>query len=398
MNSTQRRKGIRFPWQTDDEQSSASGISDAGGDAMAVPEDDVRGVLQRADAAPAEAAGEVVTSDQPVPEDFMHELVAAMRRVAEQQRDEAVEQLRAAVAEQTEGVRTAAETRAAELRDRAEQEITMIGEWEQLEVQRIHDEALSNTAARRQRLESDLVTNNAESEAAQEAADRVIASFQRSMEGFFEKLGATADPVAFASAAMHMPQPPALTPLPATSEPERPAEPVPWPDESASATSSEPAMTVEPAAGAAEAPAPEPIAAEAAAPAEAAAGELAAKAVAEAAVETAVPVAAKAAKAAKAAEPIAAEAAAPAEAAEVSTQIVVTGLTSFGAITSFKQSLEHAEGVRRVSLGLGAAGEFIFTAVHPEGFDLSSAIRTFESGAEFHVAEDRLSVTVGATV
>ena len=81
---------------------------------------------------------------------------------------------------------------------------------------------------------------------------------------------------------------------------------------------------------------------------------------------------------------------------ESTTQVVVTGLTSFGAITSFKQSLERVAGVSRVSLGLGTSGEFIFTAVHREGFDLSAAIQSFEESAQFATSNGQLRVTVGS--
>ena len=76
--------------------------------------------------------------------------------------------------------------------------------------------------------------------------------------------------------------------------------------------------------------------------------------------------------------------------------MLVTGLTSFGAITSFKQSLERVSGIHRVSLGLGTSGEFIFTAVHSPGFDLSGAIRSFEEAAQFAAANGQLRVTVGS--
>jgi hypothetical protein len=82
---------------------------------------------------------------------------------------------------------------------------------------------------------------------------------------------------------------------------------------------------------------------------------------------------------------------------ESTTQVVVTGLTSFGAITSFKQSLERVNGVNRVSLGLGTSGEFIFTAAHREGFDLSAAIQSFEASAQFATSNGQLRVTVGST-
>jgi hypothetical protein len=102
-----------------------------------------------------------------------------------------------------------------------------------------------------------------------------------------------------------------------------------------------------------------------------------------------------------AAEPAAATvapAAAPADerGEEATTQVLVTGLTSFGAITSFKQSLEHVAGIHRVSLGLGTSGEFIFTTLHRAGFDLAAAIRTFEESAQFAASDGHLRVTVGS--
>ncbi|MGZ6299417.1 MAG: hypothetical protein ACXWMN_02855 [Candidatus Limnocylindria bacterium] len=90
------------------------------------------------------------------------------------------------------------------------------------------------------------------------------------------------------------------------------------------------------------------------------------------------------------------EAPAEEEGEEAVTQVLVTGLTSFGAITSFKQSLESVAGVHRVSLGLGTSGEFVFTAAHRAGFDLSAAIRSFEETAQFVAANGQLRVTVGA--
>jgi hypothetical protein len=81
---------------------------------------------------------------------------------------------------------------------------------------------------------------------------------------------------------------------------------------------------------------------------------------------------------------------------EATTQVLVTGLTSFGAITSFKQSLEHVAGIHRVSLGLGTSGEFIFTTLHRAGFDLAAAIRTFEESAQFVASDGHLRVTVGS--
>ncbi|HYN64860.1 MAG TPA: hypothetical protein VES36_09690, partial [Candidatus Limnocylindrales bacterium] len=63
---------------------------------------------------------------------------------------------------------------------------------------------------------------------------------------------------------------------------------------------------------------------------------------------------------------------------EASTAIVVKGLGSFGAITSFKQALERVEGVRGVTLSLGPTGEFVYRASHADEFDLVAAIQSIE--------------------
>jgi hypothetical protein len=65
---------------------------------------------------------------------------------------------------------------------------------------------------------------------------------------------------------------------------------------------------------------------------------------------------------------------------EVATAIVVQGLGSFGAITSFKQALERVDGVHGISLALGPTGEFVYRASHDAGFDLVAAIEQIEQG------------------
>lgn len=77
--------------------------------------------------------------------------------------------------------------------------------------------------------------------------------------------------------------------------------------------------------------------------------------------------------------------------------VVVKGLSSFGSITAFKQSLESVEGVSEVTLSLGPTGEFVYRAVHSEGFDLQGAIAAMERGAAAveRQADGTLQVTVG---
>jgi hypothetical protein len=75
-------------------------------------------------------------------------------------------------------------------------------------------------------------------------------------------------------------------------------------------------------------------------------------------------------------EPGAATVAAPAE--PVTTEVVVKGLGSFGAITGFRQALSGVDGVEGVALSLGQTGEFVFRATHASDFDVRGAITTLE--------------------
>lgn len=85
-----------------------------------------------------------------------------------------------------------------------------------------------------------------------------------------------------------------------------------------------------------------------------------------------------------------------AEVADEATSIQVRGLSSFGAITSFKQSLERVDGIRSVTLGLGPGGEFVYTATHAPTFDLGGAIRAIEGdGVEIERDNGTLRVKVG---
>jgi hypothetical protein len=210
-------------------------------------------------------------------------------------------------------------------------------------------------------------------------------AFEAEMTSFFAQLNDIHDPAALAAELKRIPQPPSLTdPVVATSGDTAPPPAGPAPvaaEAAATAVEAEPVAASEPPAQ------PEP------APVETQVEPAAASAVAVAAAPAA------AAKAVEVDEPRAEAAAAPVaeeSGPEATTQVLVTGLTSFGAITSFKQSLERVDGVHRVALGLGTSGEFIFTAVHRAGFDLATAIRSFEESAQFVASDGQLRVTVSS--
>lgn len=340
---------------------------------------------------------------------FLQSLVDAMRKIAEQTRDDAMSQLRAAVAERSAHLRTETETRAAELHELANTDLSGVSEWEKGEIQRIRDEAGVKVKARNATLEAQLTANSAAGEGAVTAVQARVDAFEAEMNSFFSQLNDIHDPAALASALKRIPQAPSLadaaaapagdtapTPAVAASDatasmPEAAPEPMP-----------EPMTDAEPAAKAMAEPTNEPMAE--------AAGEVSAPApVADRGngmpqVKASIPMEVAAAHdedhdehviEATAEAPVAAPAEATAEVGEATTQVLVSGLTSFGAITSFKQSLERADGIHRVSLGLGTSGEFIFTAVHSAGFDVASAIRSFEESAQFVPGNGQLRVTVG---
>lgn len=78
------------------------------------------------------------------------------------------------------------------------------------------------------------------------------------------------------------------------------------------------------------------------------------------------------------------------------TEVVVKGLGSFGAITGFRQSLSNVQGIEAVALSLGPTGEFVFRATHAPGFDVGAAVAVLEGdGASVERrAEGGLRVTL----
>jgi hypothetical protein len=337
---------------------------------------------------------------------FLQSLVDAMRKIADQTREEALAKLRAAVAERSAGIRSETEQRAAELHEIADKDLAGIADWEQGEIQRIRDEAATKVSARNATLDAQLAANTAAGEGAMTAVEARVEAFEAEMSGFFAKLNDIHDPAALASALKQIPQAPSLTDAPAAPAGDTAPSPA-----AAVATQAAPAVTEVVPSSHVEVPESAQTAVDRSTSGTAAQESDAAMAPAAVATAVAEPVAEPEAEpeADTAAEPAAAKAtaetavgdapAAPAESegplAEATTQVLVTGLTSFGAITSFKQSLERVDGISRVSLGLGTSGEFIFTAVHREGFDLAAAIRTFEESADFVASNGQLRVTVG---
>lgn len=382
------------------------------------------------------------THDQ-APSDFLHSLVDAMRRVVEATRDRTLAEMREAVETEAGQLDMSRAARETALRQHAEAEISGVGSWERAEIERIRADALRKVQARGGQLDQELAelaaANTAEHAALAARAD----AYEREVSDFIEGLEGIHDPAAFAAAARRMPSPWSVkatqpiaasrpvAPAPVTPAPVAPAPVAPAPvAPAAEPRSAEPVAPVAqpvmaatpeatpeatPAAAAAEAPVVEAtVAPMQATPVVAETMKAEPMAVEPMAVEPVIaepvkPVAAPtngapagngvaSATDTTTSDVVPAEPVAPEPVPDQATAIQVHGLGSFGAITSFKQSLEKVDGIRSVTLGLGPGGEFIYTATHAPAFDLTRAIRAIEGeGVEIERDNGTLKVKVGKT-
>ena len=358
MTANQRRPGFRLPWSSelgDAAEGEAAEVAGATGETDA-PAPSTNGAAQPhpepaapASAAPGElptpveasvATGEVGTSP-----DFMRELVSAMRKVADEARESGVGDARSHADAQVARLEAAAETRRAELQAAAERDIAAVGEWAQAEAARIRREAEERVAARRSQLEQQLAADATRTREEGNAVRERAAAYERELEAYHAQLLEIDDPAAFAAAAKRMPQPPAFEDAPAAETPAPAAAPEPVETPSAAAAVPAPSETPIPDVH----PAEEEVLP---------------------AMTEATPVAGVAAPEVP---PVAAARAEP-----VTTDIVVKGLGSFGAITGFRQTLAGAEGIDGVALSLGQTGEFVFRATHQPGLDIAAVIRGLE--------------------
>jgi hypothetical protein len=418
MTANQRRPGFRLPWSSEmdaeggevasggeDESMTPTPISDGHVDDAAADEPSpetqntpetpaepaaemeapaVAPTVDREAGTPADVAPDAPTTTAaaagaaPPADEFMRDLVAAMRKVADEARDTGVSDLRTRAEEQVRQFEADAERRRNDLRERAEQDVAEVGEWERSEQERITTEAEQRVVARRSRLDQQLAADATRTEAETKAVRDRVAEYERELDGYHAQLIEMNDPAAFAAAAKRMPVPPSLdgTPAPAPAATPMPdTSPAPAAAEVATSpadTGADDPVPVEPVVAASNGvPDPQPDVH----PAE---EEVLAARLAE--LDASLPP--------TPAAPEPAEAAAPAASGEpATTEVVVKGLGSFGAITGFRQALSGVDGIDSVALSLGQTGEFVFRATHAAGFDIRAAIAQLEGdGAKI---EDR---------
>lgn len=369
MTANQRRPGFRLPWSSEDDDAAAA-TSAPEADASTPPAAAETSSNEVASTTPAAATEPAVAerstppaaeatappaSSQPAAHasspadaeaspDFMRELVTAMRRVADEARQAGITDIQARADEQIKRLEAEAARRREELQARAEKDVAAVGEWAKAEADRIRAEAEQRVVARRAQLDQQLAADATRNEGEAKALRDRVAEYERELEAYHAQLSEISDPAAFAAAAKRMPRPPKLDGAPSAA---RTVEPT-------AAPTTSPAPATAPAASNGVTPdVPEVHPAE---------EEVLSIRLAE--LDAALPD----------------EAAGPAP-EPTTTEIVVKGLGSFGAITGFRQALSAVEGVEGVALSLGQAGEFIFRATHRVGFDIGAAITRLEGDA-----------------
>jgi hypothetical protein len=295
------------------------------------------------------------------------------------------------VAAKIAAMRVGAGSRAEELRTRAEQDTTGIGDWSRAEIVRIEAETQRKIEQRRAQLAEQLDEHDRKAASDIAALEAQVEQYEGELALFFAQLGEISDPDTFIAAARRMPR------LPQTNGEAAP-------DGAATTGAGTPtdggtAVADEATGGHEERLRSlgidrdrEPDLAEGdGAPTNGVEPESEAIATdGPAAVAPAADMASAAPVAPAADEPFTAPSAAPIEAVttDTSTLVAAVGLGSFGAVTSFKTALEKAEGVTNVRLSLGSGGEFMYNVTHRADIDLTALITAAHPGASVQRDDD----------
>lgn len=370
MTATQRRSGFLGKWSADDEPSEEEQRAKTD-----MPEPaDLTTVEQTVDPITGPAP-EVEPSDQ-----FLSSLTAAMRRVADDARDSSLADARAAIAAKIAAMRATATARSDELRTRAEQDVAGIGEWSRAEIVRIEAETQRKVEQRQAQLAEQLDEHDRRSSADIAELEAQVEQYEGELALFFSQLGEITDPDTFISAARRMPR----LPQPDTEAKDGAEDETPTVSGDASPADHEERLR----SLGIDRDGDTDVAGGEAAPTNGTFAET------ESAAPAPVAVPAEAAIAGKDPAPVEPVVDAPPIVAEATvdttTTIAAVGLGSFGAVTSFKTSLEKAEGVNAVRLSLGSGGEFVYTVTHRADLDLGDVAAGALPGATVERSADRV--------
>ena len=427
MDTIEQRSGSGLPWperpEPDDESPDRPGdagegvVADAHVAVTEVPPADP-GVPETGLGAPATEVAAIAEPDAPAGSPgaaagdgaprqsrFIAELTRAMHAAAEEGRRSALEQCRGDGKRLAEEIVARSADDAAALRHGADEDVARVREWSKAEIVRIREETDRRIGERKSYLDRQLEGHAAVVEREIEHVQEQIVDYEGEMSTFFDQLLAEMDPGRFATLAASLPEPPPFTPVPekerreiearALGGPAALEEPVPdaapdvptevppsaetAPETGGDADTGEAAPTREAATGAGESGASSAEEdARLAALGDLAEAERAARDdVSPDEADLGIHGASLSARLAGLVMPAPAEGGprpAPDSGPTITTQVVVTGLTSVASIAAFKRQLGRLDGVRAVAVSSGPSEEFVFAVVHAEGRPLADGI------------------------
>jgi hypothetical protein len=347
---------------------------------------EMRSAMMETATQPARDTAEPRTPRKPTK--FLADLTRAMRQAADEARASALEQFQADVERHSESTRATCQVAAAQARQRADEDITALGEWETLEIARIRRETEEGINARHGRLEAELNEQTSRLDAELGRVHERVAAFQAEVDAFFQGLLKEEDPAHFAAMAEQLPEPPTFEAWsPSAGQPAAELTALQIWAESADTTPgwtadgelADPAAvsstdTGMPAMKAGDFEAAEAEAAEWTDPAESSPDT-------DESVPTDVSTNGTSAADALDADVVAAP-------AVTRTQVAVMGLVSVASIATFKRLLAREAGIRSVQVASGPDGEFLFTAAHDEGVDMPAAVAGIQ-GFDIEVVDSK---------
>jgi len=142
---------------------------------------------------------------------FINELVQAMQAAAEHQREATNGEVETMTRAHLERVRTRAAAEAEELRRMAQTDIDEIHAWQEIEANRVREEAARRIVARGEELDDYLVRHAALIDREVDQIEDAVKDYQTQLDGYFGKLTSEDDPGEIARLADELPPPPDLS-------------------------------------------------------------------------------------------------------------------------------------------------------------------------------------------
>jgi hypothetical protein len=207
--ATDTRSGFRLPWSSDrpDESPSEEGHDP---DAWPAADLDRKPPQGTTDRSRMTGSGTRAAQSDGRASRFRADLTAAMRTAAQVASAQAIEQLQDEAKGVGEQIHAGSSGEAAALRKQAEYDLAEVRDWSKAEIARIREETEARLAERKAGLDAELEAHAAAIETRIEQVQGAVATFERDMAAFLDRLMAETDPTRFATMFEMLPEAPSL--------------------------------------------------------------------------------------------------------------------------------------------------------------------------------------------